>query len=280
MSAIRLRAPTGPRGWILPLLLLGWSLIALVQAAQGYAVAAWRGHPQLWWPSLGYAAAIYSVWALLCWPIVRAVLAIERRIRRWWARVITYLALWPLVAAAHVLLFGLLYWPLYRGEAVPTRGAMVELMFVRNFDSNTMLYAALVALAIGWTRWPRRPASESRATPDDDALLIRARGRVRRIPFDAIDWIGAAGDYAEIHSEGRAHLIEESLTSLAARLPAADFARIHRGALIRLDRVRAIDPIGRGDAQVRLATGQELRLSRRFRDNLAALLRPPAQPAE
>lgn len=278
MPAFRLRAPAGPRGWIAALL-FGWSLIALVQAAQGYGVAAWRGQPQAWWPSIGYSAAIYSVWLLLSWPIVRAVLTVERRIRRWWLRVAAYLALWPVVAGAHVLLFGLIYWPLYRGDAVPTRGAMVEHMFVRNFDSNTMLYAALVALTIGWTRWPRRIEPVQRPA-SDDALLIRARGRVQRIPFAAIDWIGAAGDYAEIHSEGRAYLIEESLTSLAARLPADEFARIHRGALIRLDRVRAIDPIGRGDAHVRLTTGQDLRLSRRFRDNLAALLHPPAQPAE
>lgn len=259
--------------------LLGWALIALVQAAQGYAVANWRGQEQAWWPSLGYSAAIYSVWVLLSWPIARAVLTIERHIRRWWLRVLAYLTLWPLAAGAHVLLFGLLYWPLYRGDAVPTRGAMVEHMFVRNFDSNTMLYAALVAVTIGWMRWPRRAEPVQRPA-SDDALLIRARGRVHRVPFDTIDWIGAAGDYAEIHSEGRAFLIEESLTSLAARLPAEDFARIHRGALIRLDRVRAIDPIGRGDAHVRLTGGQQLRLSRRFRDNLAALLHPPAQPAE
>jgi len=278
MPAFRLRAPAGPRGWI-AVVLFGWGLLALVQAAQGYAVAAWLGQPQPWWPSIGYSAAIYSIWVLLTWPIIRAVLTVERGIRRWWLRVAAYLALWPVVAGAHVLLFGLIYWPLYRGEAVPTRGAMVELMFVRNFDSNTMLYAAMVALTIGWTRWPRRAAPVQRAA-SDDALLIRARGRVQRIPFAAIDWIGAAGDYAEIHSEGRTYLIEESLTSLAARLPADDFARIHRGALIRLDRVRAIDPIGRGDAYVRLNGGQQLRLSRRFRDNLAALLHPPAQPAE
>ena len=109
--------------------------------------------------------------------------------------------------------------------------------------------------------------------------MIRNRGAIRRIPFAAIDWIGAAGDYAEVHGDGGVFLIEEPLASLARRLPAQSFARIHRGALIRIDRVREVEPIGRGDAHVRLVTGEKLRLSRRFRDNLAVLL-APAQPAE
>ena len=276
---IRLRAPATRAGWS-ALILAAWSLVALAQAGQGYFVAAYRGQAQDWWPTLGYVAAIYSIWALLNWPIVGAALAIERRIKPWWGRIAAYLLLWPVIAYAHVLLFGLIYWPVYRSARVATRGAMADIMFVRNFDTNTMLYLGLVAVTIVWVRWPRRREDNSRI---DDAIEIRSRGRLTRIPLDTIDWIGAAGDYAEIHAAGRTMLIEESLTSLGERLPAAEFARIHRSALIRIDRVREIAPIGRGDAHVRLIGGEQLRLSRRFRDNLATLLDPPhapAQPAE
>jgi hypothetical protein len=278
---IRLRAPASRIGWT-GAILATWSLVALAQAGQGYFVAAYRGHAQDWWPTLGYVAAIYSIWALLSWPVVGAALAIERRIARWWARIAAYLLLWPATIYAHVLLFGLVYWPVYRSARVATRGAMADVMFVRNFDTNTMLYVGVVALTIVWVRWPRR-RDESAAHTGSDAIEIRSRGRLTRIPLDTIDWIGAAGDYAEIHAAGRTLLIEESLTSLGERLPAADFARIHRGALIRIDRVHEIAPIGRGDAHVRLIGGEQLRLSRRFRDNLAALLDPrsaPAEPAE
>ncbi|MGV3729754.1 MAG: LytTR family DNA-binding domain-containing protein [Sphingopyxis sp.] len=278
---IRFRAPATRTRWS-ALILLAWSLVALVQAGQGYFVAAYLGKAQDWWPTLLYVAAIYSIWALLSWPIVGAALAIERRIKPWWGRIAAYLLLWPVIVYAHVLLFGLLYWPFYRSARVATRGEMADIMFVRNFDTNTMFYLALVALTIVWVRWPRlRSKSADKAA--SDAIEIRSRGRLTRIPLDTIDWIGAAGDYAEIHAAGRTMLIEESLTSLGERLPAAEFARIHRGALIRIDRVREIEPIGRGDAHVRLIGGEQLRLSRRFRDNLAALLDPrsaPAEPAE
>lgn len=278
---IRLRAPVTRIGWA-ALILAAWSLVALAQAGQGYFVAAWRGDAQDWWPTLGYVAAIYSIWALLSGPVIGAALAIERRIGPWWARIAAYLLLWPATVYAHVLLFGLVYWPVYRSARVATRGEMADIMFVRNFDTNTMLYLGLVALTIAWVRWPRR-RDERAASPGGDAIEIRSRGRLIRIPLDTIDWIGAAGDYAEIHAAGRTTLIEESLASLSGRLPAAAFARIHRGALIRIDRVREIAPIGRGDAHVRLVGGEQLRLSRRFRDNLGALLDPqsaPARPAE
>jgi two-component system, LytTR family, response regulator len=274
--------PASRLGWGLAVV-LGWGLVAVAQALQGYLVAAYQGQPQAWWPSLGYAAAIHSIWVVMTWPIVVAAAVIERGVDRWWLRVLAYLALWPAVAALHVLLFGLIYWPIYRNAQIASRWEMADIMFVRNFDTNSIFYLALVGLTIIILRRPSRAAATPRpASPDMDALVIRNRGSVRRIPFEAIDWIGAAGDYAEIHGAGRVDLIEESLASLAKRLPAGAFARIHRGALIRIDRVREIEPIGRGDAHVWLVTGEQLRLSRRFRDGLAALLRtePPAQPAE
>ena len=249
---------------------------------QGYFVATYRGVPQEWWPTFGYTAAIYSICAILSWPIIGAVIAIERRIRSGWRRVAAYILLWPVVVSAHVLLFAIIYWPFYRSENVATRWDMTSIMFVRNLDTNSLFYLAVAALTIAWIRWPRRQTkrAEVMRPADDDAVIVRSRGTIHRLPFDMIDWIGAAGDYAEIHSAGRTHLIEQSLTALAQRLPAEDFARIHRGALIRIDRVREIEPIGRGDAHVRLIGGQELRLSRRYRTNLAALLAPSPRPAE
>ena len=131
--------PDGRLAWGLAII-FGWIVVALAQAAQGYLVAAYRGAPQHWWPTFGYTAAIYSVWVAMTWPIVAATIAIERRIARWWARLAAYLALWPVVAGLHVLLFGAIYWPLYRSERAASRWEMADLMFVRNFDTNSMFF--------------------------------------------------------------------------------------------------------------------------------------------
>lgn len=97
------------------------------------------------------------------------------------------------------------------------------------------------------------------------ALVVRGHKATRLVRLSEIDWIAAAGDYAEIHAGGRVHLLGESLASLEARLPPAAFARIHRSAIVRLDRLAEVRGGGHGDGIVRLACGTELRFSRRYR---------------
>lgn len=103
-------------------------------------------------------------------------------------------------------------------------------------------------------------------------LVARAHGSVRLIRLDEVDWIGAAGDYAEVHAQGRSHLLSDSMTALEASLPAAEFARIHRSTIVRLDRVAEIRPGSHGDGIVRLRCGAELRFSRRFRQAIDSYL--------
>nr|WP_241201172.1 LytTR family DNA-binding domain-containing protein [Lysobacter enzymogenes] len=112
------------------------------------------------------------------------------------------------------------------------------------------------------------PAPERR---ESEGLWIRVGAGSRLVRFQEIDWIAAAGDYAEVHAGGRSLLMDRSLAALTGELP-ADFARIHRGAIVRLDRIREIRNLGRGDANVVLQGGHTLRLSRRYRDNLAGLI--------
>lgn len=103
-------------------------------------------------------------------------------------------------------------------------------------------------------------------------LIARSRGVVRVIGYDDIDWVGAAGDYAEVHAGGRAWLVNDSIAALTARLPQTDFARIHRATIVRLDRIAEIRPGSHGDGVVRLTSGSDLRFSRRYRAALDAWL--------
>ncbi|MBO7942876.1 LytTR family transcriptional regulator, partial [Streptomyces sp. S9] len=74
------------------------------------------------------------------------------------------------------------------------------------------------------------PAPERR---ESEGLWIRVGAGSRLVRFQEIDWIAAAGDYAEVHAGGRSLLMDRSLAALTDELP-ADFARIHRGAIVRL----------------------------------------------
>ena len=96
-------------------------------------------------------------------------------------------------------------------------------------------------------------------------LVARSYGSTRFIALEDVDWIAAAGDYAEVHSKCATHLVNESIASLEARLPKTQFARVHRSLIVRLDRIEEVRPVSHGDGILALRCGTELRFSRRYR---------------
>jgi two-component system LytT family response regulator len=100
-----------------------------------------------------------------------------------------------------------------------------------------------------------------------ERFLVRLRGRMILVPARDVDWIGAAGNYVELHGAGDVHLVRGTLQELEQRLPES-FVRIHRSSIVNLDRVRELHPWSHGDRLVVLDDGTELRLSRRYRDRL------------
>lgn len=261
---------------------LPWSAIAVLFALQAYLVAAYRGTPQPWWPSAGYAFAIFSVWAILSPGLVAAVRYARSHLRNGWQMGLACAIGLPMVSGLHALIFALLYWPLYNGNgSMPTRWVMTERMALPNLDTNSLFYGIVVSAALLYDAWSRRQTVSSPAVADAvgasnplQYLHARTRGRLQRIPIDQVDWIAAADDYAEVHVAGATHLIETTLSELERTLPPDQFARIHRSTLVRVDRIVEVRSLGRGDASVRLSDASELRLSRRYRANLASLLGP------
>ena len=103
-------------------------------------------------------------------------------------------------------------------------------------------------------------------------LPVRTHGRVELVDEDAIDWIAAADNYAVLHCGRRAHLIRDTLARLERTLDPARFLRIHRSAIVHLDRIDRLEPVGRGDYRVVLRDGSRLSLSRTHRARLERVL--------
>jgi two-component system LytT family response regulator len=87
-----------------------------------------------------------------------------------------------------------------------------------------------------------------------------------------IDWIEAADYYACLHVGTRTHLLRRSLSELDEELDQAVFCRIHRSAIVNLDRVRGLKLNQDGEYDVHLENGTTLRLSRRYRLQLQSRL--------
>ena len=102
---------------------------------------------------------------------------------------------------------------------------------------------------------------------------MRIGHRTRLVRADDVEWIGADGDYAVLHAGGQTHVVRESLHVLGQRLDPKRFVRIHRSAIVRLDRVAEIQPLSNRDAMLRLHDGTPLRVSRTYIDGLLAGLR-------
>ncbi|HVS03914.1 MAG TPA: LytTR family DNA-binding domain-containing protein [Thermoanaerobaculia bacterium] len=99
-------------------------------------------------------------------------------------------------------------------------------------------------------------------------ITVRNEGRLRVIDLDRIDWIEAAGNYVLIHADGGEHPARVSLQKLEESLDPDRFVRVHRSAMVNVDRIAEIDAQSTGDFHIRLASGAEIQLSRRYKSRL------------
>jgi two-component system LytT family response regulator len=101
-----------------------------------------------------------------------------------------------------------------------------------------------------------------------DRLVIRSGGRVFFLRVEELDWIEAAGNYVRLHAGTEEHLYRETMARLESSLDPEKFVRIHRSAIVNVDRVKELHPLFRGDYTVILRDGRELTLSKAYRDRL------------
>ena len=104
-------------------------------------------------------------------------------------------------------------------------------------------------------------------------FAVRSGERVGFVQVGEINWIEAAGDYAELHASGKNFLIRESLNALESKLNPAHFLRVHRSAIVRLDRITRITALANRDGLLTLQDGTSLRFSRSYSRSLRASLR-------
>ena len=112
----------------------------------------------------------------------------------------------------------------------------------------------------------------SRAGEYVSRFPVRTGQRIQIVPTEEIDWIGASGDYAELHARGKVYLIRETMNSLQQKLNPAMFVRIHRSRIIRGDFIRELRLIDNREYVVRLCDGSEHRSSRTYADQLEGWL--------
>jgi two-component system LytT family response regulator len=88
-----------------------------------------------------------------------------------------------------------------------------------------------------------------------------------------VDWIEADGNYVRVQTGETVHLIRDTMHGVEAKLDPEEFVRIHRSAIVAIDRIQSIEARESGEYLVTLRGGAKLVSSRGYSDRVRALLR-------
>lgn len=99
-----------------------------------------------------------------------------------------------------------------------------------------------------------------------DRITIKSSDHIYFIKVEDIDWIEADDNYVRIHSNDKTHLLRETMKNLETTLNPSAFLRIHRSAIVNMDRIKEIQQWFNNEYVVILKNGKELTMSRGYRD--------------
>lgn len=101
-----------------------------------------------------------------------------------------------------------------------------------------------------------------------DRFLVKKLGREFLVRIGEIDWIESSGNYVNLHVGSRVYPLRETMTRIDERLVPLGFQRVHRSAVVNLDRISEIIAFDTGDGQAKLLTDALIPVSRRYRQEL------------
>jgi two-component system LytT family response regulator len=111
------------------------------------------------------------------------------------------------------------------------------------------------------------------ADPYVTRFAVRRGGVARFVRSDEVDWIDSAGNYVRLHVRGTTYMLRCTIGGIEARLDPRHFARIHRSAIVNLDRVAKLERFAHGEHVVVVSDGTRLRSSRAHSARLRTFLR-------
>ncbi|MDQ3282107.1 MAG: LytTR family DNA-binding domain-containing protein [Acidobacteriota bacterium] len=115
-------------------------------------------------------------------------------------------------------------------------------------------------------------ATVKRATNRRERFAVRTRGEIVFVKASQIDWISAEGNYARLHSGEGSYLMRESMQSIEESLDPSMFIRVHRSAIVNLERVRKLITSADGTPSIVLSTGESVPLGPSYRGRLEEVL--------
>jgi two-component system, LytTR family, response regulator len=101
-----------------------------------------------------------------------------------------------------------------------------------------------------------------------ERLVIKNGGRVFFLHVQDVHCIEAEGNYVRVYDNQKGYLLRETISSLEEQLDPKQFLRIHRSAIVKIDRIKEMQPWFHGEYRIIMENGKQLALSRNYRSNL------------
>ena len=106
-----------------------------------------------------------------------------------------------------------------------------------------------------------------------ESLAVKEQGEIIRVTTSSIQWVDAAGDYMCLHcNDGKTHILRKTMKELEQELDPALFVRVHRSAIVNTKQISKLVTQTSGEYLLVLDNGQELKVSRSYRDKVKAAL--------
>jgi two-component system LytT family response regulator len=70
-----------------------------------------------------------------------------------------------------------------------------------------------------------------------------------------------------VYDNQKGYLLRETISNLEEQLDPKQFRRIHRSAIVKIDRIKEMQPWFHGEYRIIMENGKELTLSRNYRQN-------------
>lgn len=245
------------------------------------------------WADLARAGQPYSVW--LPWVLevtshvavavlIPAVIGFDHRFplsaTSWRRHLPAHMAFSVVFSLAHVAIF---YWLRKLAYAVifpehryywPNWFAEFGYEYLKDFRTYMLILSIVYLYRFTLLRLQGEAGFVATDNAPDDApadrFLIKKLGREFLVRVADIDWIEASGNYVNLHVAGRVYPLRGTMTAIGMKLAASGFARVHRGAIVNLDRVVEMNVFDSGDGEIRLTSDSIVPVSRRYRRELAA----------
>jgi two-component system LytT family response regulator len=99
-------------------------------------------------------------------------------------------------------------------------------------------------------------------------IAMKLGGNIQFLLPDELLWVEAEGDYVNVHTTARSHLVRETMLAMEKRLEPYGFQRIHRSAIVNLSSISKLVNADNGDYEVMMSNGLSLKIGRNYREAL------------